>query len=269
MRVFVEAVGLAGPGLPGWTTSRRVLAAKEPYNAAPTVVPVCDLLPAAERRRSGATIRLALAVAQEAFAQSGRDPAVTPTVFASSSGDGDTLDNLCTTLATEERDVSPTRFHTSVHNAPAGYWSICTGCQEAYTSVCGHDWTFPAALLEAATQVATTRAAVTLVAYDLPYPEPLHAVRPLAAVFGVALVLAPAAGARTFASLDIAYAARAAQATTMKEPALEKLRSGSPPARSLPLLAALARGSRSTIVLPYEPGTLTVEATPCSSTVNA
>src|SRR2546430_12060095 len=36
MRVFVEGVGLLGPGLQGWGAARRVLAGEEPFRPAPT-----------------------------------------------------------------------------------------------------------------------------------------------------------------------------------------------------------------------------------------
>lgn len=264
MQAFVEALGLVGPGLPGWQASRAALAGDEPYVPVPIVVPPCELLPTAERRRASASVRLALAAAQEAFANAARDPAATPTVFATSSGDGATLHNICSALATAEREVSPTRFHNSVHNAAAGYWSICTGCQEASTSLCGHDASFAAGLLEAATQVVAARLPVALIAYDLPYPEPLHAVRPLSAEFGMALILTPAPSAKTLSSLEVSYAAGSAQITRMQDVLLESLRAGVPPARSLPLLAALARRSPERVLFDYGPGTLRVEAAPWS-----
>ena len=91
-----------------------------------------------------------------------------------------------------ERDVSPTRFHNSVHNAPAGYWSIATGARGPSTSLCAHESSFAAGLLEAAIQAHAEATRVLLIAYDLPHPFPLSAVAPVSAPFGVALLLAPA-----------------------------------------------------------------------------
>ena len=31
-------------------------------------------------------------------------------------------------LAADPRELSPTRFHNSVHNAPAGYWTVAAHC---------------------------------------------------------------------------------------------------------------------------------------------
>ena len=166
MRVFIEGVGLTGPGLTGWEASRELLAGRTPYVSAPFVVAGSALLPAAERRRAGMAIKLALAAGQAAFEHSGRDPSVTATVFTSSGGDGENIHAICETLASAEREISPTRFHNSVHNAPAGYWSIATRSREASTSLCCYDASFVAGLLDCAVQVACSGAAAGLIAHD-------------------------------------------------------------------------------------------------------
>lgn len=263
MRVYVEGVGLLGPGLNGWQASRPVLAGDAPYVPAPTVVTASDLLPAAERRRTGLPVKLALAAGREAFVHAGRDAAITAMVFTSSSGDGDNLDHICATLASTEREISPTRFHNSVHNAPAGYWSIATHSQASSTSLCAHDASFTAGLLDASAQIAFDGSPVALIAYDQTYPEPLHSVRPIGASFGAALVLSPQAGEHAFATLDISFVAAQADASRMADGALDALRSGVPAARCLPLLAALARRTAAIVVLAYgAENHLRVEVTP-------
>ena len=62
---------------------------------------------------------------------SGRDPATLPSVFTSAHGDLAVNDYMSSTLATQPTAISPTRFHNSVHNAAAGYWTIATGCHAA------------------------------------------------------------------------------------------------------------------------------------------
>jgi len=250
MRVYVEGVGLLGPGLQGWPAGAAVLAGNIPYLPAPTVVPTSDLLPAAERRRAGLPVKLALAAGQEAFAHALRDPASAATVFTSSSGDGENLHRICESLAAAEREISPTRFHNSVHNAPAGYWSIAVGAREASTSLCGHDASFAVGLIDAASQVAAEQAVVALIACDQPYPEPLHGVRPIAASVAIGLVLVPQATPRTFATLDISLVPAGGGFTRMDETQLEALRAAVPTARGLALLAALARGT-ATVDLEY------------------
>jgi hypothetical protein len=263
MRVFVEGVGIAGPGLPGWTPSRSILAGGEAYRPGPTMVAASELLPAAERRRAPLAVKLALAAGEEAFRNAGRDAASTATVFASSSSDGDTLHHICETLASAERDVSPTRFHNSVHNAAAGYWSIATRCRKPSTSLGCYDASFAAGLLEAAVQ-ASGGVPVCLISYDQPYPEPLHSARPIAASFGAALVLAPESGKAAFAALEIEFLPSPGRATAMTDAGLEAARRGNAAARALPLLAALAGKDSRNVVLDYFPGAhLRIAASSC------
>jgi hypothetical protein len=263
MRVYVEGIGLYGPGLDGWAQSVPVLAGAATYNATPANVPACTLLPAAERRRAPQTVKLALAAGTEAFAAAGRDPAATATVFTSSGGDGQTIHDILTALATPPRELSPTRFHNSVHNAAAGYWSIATGATPASTSLCAHDYGFVSGLLEAMAQAASTGDAVALIAYDVPYPAPLFAVRPVGAVFGVAFVFCAQATAASFASIELTLTPVAAMPTAAA-PGLEELRQSTPAARCLPLLEILAKVLPGEITLGYLGDmSLRLNVTPC------
>jgi hypothetical protein len=264
MRVFVEGVGLLGPGLSGWQQGRQVLGRGEPYRYAPTAVTASELLPAAERRRAGVPVNLALSVGREALLHAGREPAATAAVFTSSSGDGEILHRICEVLATPAREVSPTSFLNSVHNVAAGYWSIATQCREASTSLCVYDASFAAGLLDTAAQVTVEQRAVALIAYDRPYPEPLHTARPVHEKFAAALVIAPTAGERVLASLEVRFVPSPASETRMPDARLETLRAGNPAARSLPLLAALAGGKSGQVRLPYlENSHLAVSVVPC------
>jgi hypothetical protein len=253
--VFVEGVGVIGPGLDGWASARAVLAGLSPFEPMPVTPPPITLLPPAERRRAGAAARLAIGAGIEALAQTGRDPSAMAMVFASSSGDGETMHNILCVLATDAREVSPTRFHNSVHNAPAGYWAVATGSREPSTSLCAFDASFSAGLTDAAVQVVVDARPVTLVAYDLPYPEPLHGVRPIENLFATALVLTPAVTARTIAKLSIVTGCSELPETAMADDALERLRLGNPAARGLSLLAALARGRSETVCFRAAAGT--------------
>ena len=250
-RVFVEGVGLLGPGLQGWDAARRVLAGEEPFRPASTLIGASDLLPAAERRRTPVPVKLALAVGQEAFRNAGRDASATATVFTSSSGEGESLHHMCEVLASAEREVSPTRFHNSVHNAAAGYWGIATRSREASTSLCAYDASFPAGLMEAATQVVSWHKPVALIAYDQPYPEPLHSARPLGASFGAALVLTPDATGGASATFELEVLPGDEKPTGMSDSRLEELRLGTPAARALPLMEALARKAQGEVVLDF------------------
>src|SRR5690606_9373147 len=88
--------------------------------------------------------------------------------------------------------------------------------------------------------------------YDTPYPEPLHATRPLADQFAVAMLLTPQAAANSLGS--IALALGNATQTMMQHADLEIVRRGIPAARSLPLLRALATGTQEDVQLEYVNG---------------
>ncbi len=240
MKFFVDSAAVLAPGLNGWAASRAILAGEKGYEPAPLAPPVADLLPAVERRRTGTMVKLALAVGGEALRQAGKAADSVATVFASSGGDGDVINDICITLAGADRQVSPTRFHNSVHNAPSGYWSIATHSHHPSTSLCGFDWSFAIGLLEAAAQLQVDRTEVLLLCYDSPYPEPLAGIRRLAEPFGSALLLTRERTPRTLGELELTLDAQPQPASSMANPALERLRSGNPSARALPLLAALA-----------------------------
>ncbi len=260
--LYIEGIGLRGLGLNGWAQSAPVLAGLADYAAAPVEVPLCPLLPANERRRAPKTVNLALAVAAEAFSASGRSPLTTPVVFSSSGGEGETIHGILSTLASPQRELSPTRFHNSVHNAAAGYWSIGTGATSASTSLCAYDDSFAAALIEAAAQVAANQP-VAMIVYDVPYPAPLCLVRPIGAAFGMALVLSPQPSAASLARLDLTLRPGACAAPTAAPLTLDYLRQSTPAARSLPLLAALAANMASVVSLDYLTDmTLTLQITP-------
>lgn len=247
LTAHVNGIGLVGPGLASWDAARTLLAAG--WQPAPTVVPAPQRLPATERRRAGPVVKLAIEVAEQACTAAAIDPGTLPTVFTSSTGEPSNCHVLCEALAAPERMVSPTRFTNSVHNAAAGYWHIATRSTQPSTSLAAFDASFGAGLLEALAQCVHGRRPVLLVACDVPYPEPLHAKRPLADSFGVAFVLAPEGPgpAISVTSVD-------ATPTRCEDPALEALRAGIPAARALPLLQALVHGHRGPVVVEGWPG---------------
>src|SRR5207244_3501491 len=114
---------------------RTCLAAPATWTSAPVAIAAPARLAPNERRRAGTIVKCALAVADEACAGAGLEPAALATVFSSSSGDPANCHALCEALATPERLVSPTRFTNSVHNASAGYWHIATASRAPSTSL--------------------------------------------------------------------------------------------------------------------------------------
>lgn len=241
MKFFVEAVEVLGPGLAGWEAARPILAGSVPYVPAELVLPRFDALPAAERRRVGRVVKLSISVGLRALEQAGRSSDAVPTVFTSSGGDGEVINEICAMLAGSDRLISPTRFHNSVHNAPSGYWGIATGSRAPSTSLCAFDWSFAAGLIEAAAQVNIDHESVLLIAYDLPYPEPLRSARPIRHPFAGALLITRERTPRSAAACEIGSGGAGAP-SRMQDGNLEQLRRDNPAARSLPLLAALAGG---------------------------
>jgi hypothetical protein len=225
-------------------------------------VPQPQCLPGTERRRTPASVKLALAVGLEATGHAGADPAQLAAVFASSGGDAQNCHEICEALAGSERLISPTRFHNSVHNAAAGYWGIATGSSAPATALAAYDASFAAGLLEALTQVHTERVPVLLIAYDAVHPEPLRQARPITEAFAAALLLAPEGSGGARAHLRVRFSD--APVTALADAELEALRRGVPAARGLPLLAQLARGAGAEVVLEYlKPQQLAVQVHPC------
>lgn len=263
LTAWIDGIGLLGPGLPDWPAARAVLAGETAYAPGATPVPTPPSLPPAERRRAGVSVKIALAVAQEAITAAQRDARTLSTVFASSGADGDNCHAICDVLASEDRHISPTRFHNSVHNAPSGYWGIASKAMAPSSVICAYDGCFGAGLLEALTQIAVDSCDAVLIAYDAPYPEPLNAKRPLPAPMGIALTLAPQKSAHSLARIQVSLTE--AVASTVAHSELETLRRAIPAARGLPLLQAIARGARTEIVLDYlDPLQLAVRIEPCS-----
>jgi hypothetical protein len=259
---YIEGIGLLGPGFGNWPAGKAVLTGEQPYQPQKSVLPAPALLPAAERRRCGAIVKLTLAAGLEAIAAAGLDASTLPTVFAASGGDGDTCHAICETLATADRHISPTRFHNSVHNAAAGYWSIATHAMAASSVLSGHDASFCAGLLEAVTQVTADNTRVVLIASDTPYPEPLQGARPLSDAFGIALVMSPQRTEKALAQITVTLTEAAAD--RLNHAALEDLRLTIPAARGLPLLHAIARRQAQRVVLDYLGNTrLAVTVSPC------
>ena len=184
----VEGIGFWADGLPSWDAVRVFVAAGALPAGAPSR-PTPELLPANERRRAPASVAVALEAALAACRAAGADPALLPSVFASTHGDLGITDYICSTLATDPSALSPTRFHNSVHNAAAGYWTIGTGSHAPATAISSFGATFAQGLVEAMSQLGAGAPRVLLVAYDAPSAGPLAVVSPSEGLLGGALVL--------------------------------------------------------------------------------
>ena len=249
LSAYLDGIGVLGPGLNNWPDCAQVLTSQRAYTSSPTMLPVPAMLPPAERRRTGRVVRLALAVALEATTAAAADLQKLASVFSSSGSDGHICHEICEALTHSAREVSPTRFSNSVHNASAGYWNIGTGAMTESNVLCAFDASFVAGLLEAMTQAAVDASSVLLVAYDTEYPPPLHAKRPIPDAFGIALVFSPERNPRSLARVEVSLTQ--AVADCLSEAYLEALRRAIPAARGLPLLRLLASRTAGECVLDY------------------
>jgi hypothetical protein len=264
MRVFVSGVSVWGPGLAGWEMARAVLRGERPWTEEETMPPAPSILAANERRRTSPVVRLALAVAQEATAMSGHEPASLHSVFGSSNGDGVVVNDILQALAEPGRDVSPTQFHNSVHNAAAGYWTIGAGTRQPASCLGCHDATMGLSLLKAAAEVHVEQVPVLLCVYDRPLPEPMAEKRSTTSSFGSALVLTPDREPGSIASLAVRYRPDPADPAleAPRREALQALCSGNAAARALRLLESLATHR---IELSCLAQSIEIIVTPCST----
>jgi hypothetical protein len=260
--VYVDGIGFWAPGIPDWPALQRALESGVPAGTDAQARPSPSALPPTERRRAPEPVLLASEAAGQACAMACRDPSALACVFTSTHGDLAITDAMCATLAADPRELSPTRFHNSVHNAPAGYWTVAARCHAAATAISAAHGSFAAGLLEAAIEVHADGDPVLLAAYDVAARGPLAEVAPSASPFAAAFVLSPVRGAHSLARLALRSSAETAPAAEVPPP-LAALASNPMGVQTLPLLAALGR--RETAEVALDAGhrtTLRVEVTP-------
>ena len=260
LRFCIESVAFWAPSLPGWPIARAAFRGEGGPVEPPAKRPAPEILAPAERRRAPDSVALALEVAAAAVRESGRDAATLPSIFTSAHGDLAVNDYMCSTLAAQPTLISPTRFHNSVHNAAAGYWTIGTGCMAASSALTAFDASFAAGLLEAATQCVADDRAVLLVAYDVQAVGALASVTQSEGLLAAAFVIAPAPGAMTQAGFEATLVSGPAATAPLRSGAARALaRNGM--ADVLPFLEALALGSTGQLDLPLS-RTLALRLTP-------
>ncbi len=247
LQVALGGVGAWTADCHDWPTLRDALArGREPATPTTATRPVARSLPAAERRRVPDGVAVALEVAREALSTS--DVGDLASVFASAYADLAIVDYLCSTLASDPKSLSPTRFHHSVHNAASGYWTMATPSHGPSTAIAARDETVAVGLIEAASQVATERRPVLLVLFDTPAVGLLVRATPNARLFGAALLLTPPADAGTRLSMSIET--RAVGAPLPRARAFHALARSSPAASAVALLEALSRDDDTAVDYP-------------------
>jgi hypothetical protein len=250
--LYIEGPAFWTPTLPGWDAARAAFRGEGALADPPAKRPSPQVLAPAERRRAPDTVALALEVAAAAMAASGRNAADVPCVFTSAHGDLSINDYMCSTLASDPKMLSPTKFHNSVHNAAVGYWTIGTGCMAASNSLSAFDSTFAAGLLEAATQCAADQQAILLVGYDVPAVGPLKSVITSAGLMAAAFVVSPVRTERSVASFDWSLEPGPSTVPALHSSAAERVHTDSI-ADALPVFEELARSSGAPLRLPLAP----------------
>ena len=248
----IRAVGIAAPGLSGWPATADILAGRVPFVAQP-VASLDSNLPGTERRRANDVSRWSIAAALEATRDAAAEEvAALATVFGSSDGDGCVLDAMLAALAQDNVAVSPTIFHNSVFNAPAGYWSIGAKAHGPSTTLCADAGTFAAVLLEGYGLVAQTNEPALLVVCDLPFPPRVPLTCGGRAPFAGALLLEPyKAGGARWGCIDALRVMRGSARRADSDALVDGEFARNASAAALLLLKAVARGRATSIALPY------------------
>ncbi|MBS0396072.1 MAG: beta-ketoacyl synthase chain length factor, partial [Proteobacteria bacterium] len=212
------------------------------------------------------TVAIPLELAARACEMAGADPKQLPSVFASTYGDLPISDWMCATLAATPALLSPTKFHNSVHNAAAGYWTIGTGCTRASTALCAWHATFGAGLLAALVEAAADSTPVLYVAYDVGATGPMATVTESRGLLAMAFVLdpAPATARPALARLSAGLEAGTADGDGPPlPPAWREAVDANAMRSGLPLAALLASGRPGRLVWDVGRGTrLRVEVAP-------
>lgn len=261
--MHIDGIGFWSPGIPDWAALTHVIesgvAAQSDANARPSP----NALPPTERRRAPEPVLLACEAAGQACAMAGRDASALACVFTSTHGDLAITDAMCATLAADPRELSPTRFHNSVHNAPSGYWTVAAHCHAAATAISAAQASFAAGLLEAAIEVHADNDAVLLSAYDIAARGPLAEVAPSTQAFAIAFVLSAERSERSLARLSIQTVQQRASSTSETPSLLAPLEGNPMAAQVMPLLIALGRREASSVTITSGAETsLRIEVTP-------
>jgi len=255
MHCSIKAIGGWGKNFTNWQELSELLTTgRTQENTAASPKP--GIIPANERRRAPLPVKLAVESSWQATQAAGIAPNELACVFVSGIGDTQLTDYMCKVLATENMQLSPTKFHNSVHNAAAGYWTISTGCMKAANSVAGFNESVPLALLEAVTQCIQEHIPMLITFYDAPSSEVLKPLLKNEQAFAISLVIEPLESNVDSSSNDDVSLAVEVLSESCEWPALSmetELREcyeTNPVARILSLLNAIAAKTSNTVKLP-------------------
>jgi hypothetical protein len=248
MAVDLVGIGAWGPAFNNWAELQSLLVNPAPSDSSgealqwTTQVPKPEIIPANERRRAPLPVRAAVEVSWQALQQSGLPSGEVACVFGSGLGDTEITDYMCRALTTAEKQLSPTKFHNSVHNAAAGYWTISTGCMKSANSIAAYQNTAGLALLEGMIQCQQHNEPVLVTLFDTAAHDAYRQIFACEYSFAAALLLVPA-GTATAPIARLAMkdeAAAISSAPSFPHQPLHQLYRENPAAKVLGLLQQLA-----------------------------
>jgi hypothetical protein len=192
----IAGIGVCAPGMLDWGVAASVLRGGCAWRHERLPKLDVPMLPAAERRRVSPAARLAITAASQAMAPWPADRrASIASVFATADGDGQVLASTLQTLAQDAAAMSPTLFHNSVFNAPAGYWTIASQSRARSTTVSAGPGNVRGGHARGGDGDSRYQGCGLLVAADMPFPPSLATFGIAGEAFACALLLAPAGDA--------------------------------------------------------------------------
>lgn len=251
--MYIQSPGVAGSFFYNWENAEAILCGREKFGPVQAESYKTTILKPIEARRTSETIKMVLQAAEESLEQSSFSAKQLYSVFVSSDGDPNILQSICQELASDDKFVSPTQFHNSVHNAPAGYWSIGNQSMKGANSLACGDSSLAGGLLEASSLLDTGEDAVLLVCFDLKSPAPLDSARLIRYSHACSMILTGSKMQDSIFSirLEMRPANNDSAISTMSDPQMETVRCDSPATKCLPFLEALACSESRKLTLPY------------------
>ncbi|MDT8449388.1 MAG: beta-ketoacyl synthase chain length factor [Wenzhouxiangellaceae bacterium] len=249
--VDIRGVGICAPGLADWNCLLDAFTGTELNVNQP--LEMGSLLSIRDRRRAPVTVKLTFSAAQQACDMAGITPDKPIAIFSTAMGDMDISDYMCRILAHSPDQLSPTRFHNSVHNAASGYWSIGVGAKGDVTALCGGPDSATVGLIEALSRISDTEQPVLLVIYDGIATGPMHDLFPTVYPFCAAFLLSRPVAAPPLARLSAEPGRGPDSVPPMPASLIERI-ADNPAARVLPLLALIGGQTNRPVMLGAEQG---------------
>jgi len=247
----ILGIGAWGSTFQNWNELSDILVGNSEGEEGAAIAPKPEVIPANERRRAPLPVRLAVESSWQATQNAGLDPVELPCVFVSGIGDTQLTDYMCKVLAGENKALSPTKFHNSVHNAAAGYWTISTGCMQAANSVAGYQESVSLTIMEALIQCQSENKPILLTFYDAPSSEVLKELLKNEESFSTSLVIAPKGWSDKHNNYTASIENQGCEWPKLKSTArLENIYSTNPTAKILALLKMVVDVDQKSISLP-------------------